>query len=155
MTDWALVFLGVIAIATLAMALIQVGVVVAAARVARQAQQAAARAQETLTTAQQAIVSVREEIRPLLARANGIAEEASKAATLATAQVYKVDRLVTDLTTRVDETSTLVQQAIITPAREGAAIMAAVKAMLAALRAGADWRRRSSRSEEEDPLFIG
>jgi uncharacterized protein YoxC len=154
-TDWALVFLGVIALATLLMAVIQVGVVVVAARVAKQAQQAVTKAQETLTTAQQAVVSVREEIRPLIARANGIAEEASKAASLATAQVHKVDRLVTDLTTRLDETSTLVQQAIITPAREGVAIMAAVKAVLAALRAGADWRRRGSRSEEEDPLFIG
>ena len=155
MTDWGLVFLGVIALATLVMAMIQVGVIVAAARIARQAQQAMAKAQETLTTAQQAVTSVREEIRPLISSASAIAEEASTAATLATAQVHKVDRLVTDLTLRIDETSTLVQQAIITPAREGLAIIAAVKAMLGALRAGGDWRRRSSRSEEEDPLFIG
>ncbi len=47
------------------------------------------------------------------------------------------------------------QQAFVTPAREGLAIMAAIKATLGALRAGADWRRRTSRSEEEDPLFIG
>jgi chromosome segregation ATPase len=154
-TDWGLVFLGVIALATLVMALIQVGVIVAAARIANQAQKAVAKAQETLATAQQTISSVREEIRPLISSANAIAEEASRAATLATAQVHKVDRLVTDLTSRVDETSALVQQAIITPAREGLAIVAAVKATLGALRAGADWRRRTSRSEEEDPLFIG
>lgn len=155
MTDWGLVFLGIIALATLVMALIQVGVIVVTARLAKQAQQAVARAQEALTTAQQTISSVREEIRPLIATATAIGEEASRAATLATAQVQKVDRLVTDLTTRVDETSTLVQQAIITPAREGLAIVAALKATLGALRAGADWRRRTSRSEEEDPLFIG
>ena len=46
------------------------------------------------------------------------------------------------------------QQAIITPAREGMAIVAAIKAALGALRAGAT-RRRTSRPEEEDPLFIG
>jgi len=154
-TDWNIVFLGVIALATLVMATIQVGVIVAVARIARQTQQAMAKAQDTLTTAQQAITSVREEIRPLISSASAIAEEASTAATLATAQVHKVDRLVTDLTSRIDETSTLVQQAIITPAREGLAIIAAVKATLGALRAGADWRRRTSRSEEEDPLFIG
>jgi len=34
-------------------------------------------------------------------------------------------------------------------------IIAAVRATLGALRTGADWRRRTSRSEEEDPLFIG
>jgi hypothetical protein len=154
-TDWNIVFLGVIALATLVMATIQVGVIVAVARIARQTQQAMAKAQDTLTTAQQAITSVREEIRPLISSASAIAEEASTAATLATAQVHKVDRLVTDLTSRIDETSTLVQQAIITPAREGLAIIAAVRATLGALRAGADWRRRTSRSEEEDPLFIG
>jgi NAD-specific glutamate dehydrogenase len=154
-TDWNIVFLGVIALATLVMATIQVGVIVAVARIARQTQQAMAKAQETLTTAQQAITSVREEIRPLISSASAIAEEASRAATLATAQVHKVDRLVTDLTSRIDETSTLVQHAIITPAREGLAIIAAVRATLGALRAGVDWRRRTSRSEEEDPLFIG
>jgi chromosome segregation ATPase len=154
-TDWGLVFLGVIALATLVMALIQVSVMVTASRIAKQAQEAVAKAQETLTTAQQTISSVREEIRPLISSATAIAEEASRAATLATAQVHKVDRLVTDLTSRVDETSALVQQAIITPAREGLAIVAAVKATLGALRAGADWRRRNSRSEEEDPLVIG
>ncbi len=122
MTDWGLVFLGVIALATLVMALIQVAVFVVTARLAKQAQQAVSKAQETLTTAQQTMTSVREEIRPLIASANGIAEEASRAATLATAQVHKVDRLVSDLTARVDETSALVQQAIITPVNSATAV---------------------------------
>jgi hypothetical protein len=59
------------------------------------------------------------------------------------------------LSKRVDETSTVVQKAIVTPAREGLAIVAALKAALLTIRGGADWRRRTSRSEEEDPLFIG
>ena len=155
MTDWNLVFLGVIAAATLIMALIQVGMIVVAAGAAKKAQQAVEKAQAALATAQQTITSVRDDIRQLIAKANAIADEASKTAALATAQAQKVDRLVTDLAVRIDETSTLVQQAIVTPAREGMAIIAAVKATLGALRAGADWRRRASRSEEEDPLFIG
>jgi uncharacterized protein YoxC len=153
--DWPQVFLGVIAGATLLMALIQVGVIIVAARVAKQAQQAVARAQETLASAQKTVSSVHEEIRPLIAKASTIADEAAKTATLATAQIQKIDRLVSDLSTRVDETAAIVQQAIVAPAREGLAIMAAVKAGLLALRAGTDWRRRASRSEEEDPLFIG
>ena len=156
MTDWQSVFLGVIAAATLVMALIQVGIIIVAARVARQAQQAVAKAQDALAAAQQAISSVREDVRPLVAKATHIAEEASRTATLATAQAEKVDRMVTDLARRVDETSAIVQEAIIIPAREGIAIMAAVRATLGALREGADWRRRrASRAEEEDPLFIG
>ena len=155
MTDWNLVFLGVIAAATLIMALIQIGMIIVAAGVAKKAQAAVAGAQEALARAQQTITSVREDIRPLITKANAIADEASKTAALASAQAQKVDRMVTDLAARVDETSSLVQQAIVTPAREGIAILAAVRATLGALRAGADWRRRTSRSEEEDPLFIG
>ena len=155
MNDWGNVFLGVIAAATLIMALIQVGAIVAALKVARQAQEAVGKAQTTLITAQQAITSVREEIRPLIARATAIADEASKSAALATAQAQKIDRLVTDLSRRVEDTSAVVQQAIVTPAREGLAILAALRAGLATLRGASDWRRRTSRSEEEDPLFIG
>lgn len=148
-------FLGVIAAATLVMALIQVGAIVVALKLAKQAQEAVAKAQTTLASAQQTMASVREEIRPLIARATTIADEASQSAALATAQARKIDLLVTDLAKRVDETSAVVQQAIVTPAREGLAIVAALRAGLAALRAPTDWRRRPSRSEEEDPLFIG
>ena len=155
MTDWNQLFLGAIAVATLLMAIIQVGVIVVAAKVGRQAQEAVARAQQTMATAQQAIVSIREEIQPLIAKAHTIADEAAKSAAVASAQVVKIDRLVTDLTRRVEDTSSVVQEAIVTPAREGLALVAGLKAALAALRAGGDPRRRASRSEEEDPLFIG
>jgi hypothetical protein len=154
-SPWGDVFLGIIAGATLVMALIQVGAIVVAARVARQAQEAVGTAQATMATAQQAITSVREEIRPLLAKATAIAEDASRTATLASAQAQKIDRLITDLSKRVDDTSVVVQNAIVTPAREGMAIVAGLRAGLLALRRRGDWTRRTSRAEEEDPLFIG
>lgn len=141
MTDWSAVFLGIIAVATLVMALIQVGAIVFAARLAAQLQQLAS--------------TVQQDIQPLIARANAIAEEASRTATMATAQAQKIDRLVTDLTRRVDETSLVIQEAIITPAREGLAIVAAVKAGLTALRGFRDLRGRPGRVEDEDALFIG
>jgi hypothetical protein len=140
-SDWNEIFLGVIALATLIMALIQVGAIVFAARLGRQVQQ-------LMTTVQQ-------DVRPLIARANAIAEEASKTATLATAQAQKIDRLVTDLSRRVDDTSTIVQQAIIGPAREGLALVAALKAGFAALRSMRDARSRAGGVEDEDALFIG
>ncbi len=140
--SWSETFLAVIAAATLIMALIQVGAIVAAARIARQAQQ-------TLTTVQQ-------EIRPLIAKVTVVADEASRTAALATAQAQKVDRLVTELSQRVEYTSGVVQQAIIAPAREGLAVMAALKATLGALRGSREARPRHGRhAEEEDPLFIG
>lgn len=139
--NWPLIFLGVIAAATLVMALIQVGAIVAVLRVAKQAQ----------TT----LSMVQRDVQPLLAKANELAGEASKTMTLATAQAEKVDRLVTDLTHRIDETSAVVQHAIVTPAREGIAIVSGIKAALGALRRP-DFRGRPGRhADEEDPLFIG
>ena len=141
MNDWSQAFLGIIAAATALMAVMQIGALVVLARVALQVR-------DLMATVQQ-------DVRPLIARASAIAEEASKTATLATAQAQKIDRLVTDLTRRVDETSAVVQQAIITPAREGMAIVAAVKAGLGALRGFRDLRGRQPRVEDEDALFIG
>jgi len=140
--DWSGLFLAIIAIATLVMAVIQVGAIVAALRLAKQAQDV--------------ITSVQRDVKPLIARANDIAQEASRTVTLATAQAQKDDKLVTDLTRRVDETSALVQQAIVTPAREGMAIVAAMKAALGVFRGLGDFRGRPGRpGEEDDALFIG
>jgi hypothetical protein len=140
--NWSETFLAVIAGSTLIMALVQVGVIVVVGRLARQVQQV--------------VVSLQQDVKPLIARANVLADEASRAVALATAQTQKVDRLVTDLSRRVDETAAIVQQAIITPAREGLAIFAAVRAGLGALRGLRDLGHRQGRqSEEEDPLFIG
>ena len=141
MTESSQVFLAIIAAATALMAIVQIGAIVVLARVAVQVR-------DTVTTIQQ-------DIRPLIARASALAEEASKTATLATAQAQKIDRLVTDLARRVDETSVIIQQAIVAPAREGIAIVAALKAGFGALRGLRDPRGRAAGVEEEDALFIG
>lgn len=142
MNDWSGLFLAIIAVATLLMALIQVGAVITILRLAKQGQEA--------------VASLQRDIRPLLAKANEMAEEASRTVSLATVQAQKVDKLVTDLTRRVDETSALVQQAIVTPAREGMAVVAAVKAALGVFRGIGDFRGRAGRPvDEDDPLFIG
>jgi hypothetical protein len=134
-------FLGVIAAATLLMAFIQVGAVVAILRVAKQAQQT--------------IAEVHRDVRPLLEKVTAVADEASRTATIATVQAQKIDRLLTDLAVRVDQTAGVVQQAIITPAREGLAIVAALKAGLGALRGFRERPRHGRGGDEEDPLFIG
>jgi hypothetical protein len=140
--SWSEAFLAVIAVATLVMALIQVGAIVVAIRLGQQARQA--------------LEAVQQEIRPLAARVSAIADEASRTAALATAQAQKVDRLVTDLSRRVEETAAVVQEAIVAPAREGLALVAAVKAGLGALRGLRDRQPRHGRTaDEEDPLFIG
>ena len=141
MTDWSQAFLGVIAVATAVMAIMQIGTVVVLARVAAQVRDV--------------VSTVNQDIRPLIARASAVAEEAQKTATLATAQAQKIDRLVTDLARRVDDTSIVIQQAIIKPAREGMAIVAALKAGLGALKGMREMRARHGGVEDEDALFIG
>lgn len=141
MNDWPVVFLGIIAVSTLIMALIQVGAIIATLTLARQAQKA--------------LASVTQDVRPLIAKATALADDASRTLALATAQVQKVDRLVTDLAKRVDDTSSVVQHAIVTPVREGAAIVAAIKAALGVLRGLGDSGRPGRHAEDEDPLFIG
>jgi len=135
------VSLGVIAAATAIMALVQIGAIIVLARVAMQVRDVTS--------------SIQQDLKPLIARANAIADEAQKTATLATAQAHKIDRLVTDLTRRVDETSLVIQDAILTPAREGMAIVAGLKAAIGALRGLRDLRGRPGRVEDEDALFIG
>jgi hypothetical protein len=141
--DWSQVFLGVIAGATGLMAIVQIGAIVALARLA--------------TQVKEILATIQTDVRPLLARANAIAEEASKTATLATAQARKVDTLVTDLSRRVDETSAVIQQAIIAPAREGIAMVAALKAAFGVLKGMGfkDARGRQGGVDDEDALFIG
>jgi hypothetical protein len=136
------VFLGIIALATLAMAVLQIGAAVAVGRLARDAQ-------KTFT-------SVQDDVKPLIAKVSALAEEANHTVGIAKVQAEKIDLLVTTLTRRIDETSVVVQQAVMTPAREGLAILAAVKAGLGALRGFRDMHAGQSRhAEEEDPLFIG
>ena len=139
--NWPLVFLGTIAFATLLMALIQIGVIIALLRVTKQAQQA--------------MSDLQRDVKPLLSKATEVAHEASRTATLATVQAEKIDRLVTDLTQRIDYTAGVVQQAIITPAREGLAIVAALKAGLTALQGIRERPRHPRTADDEDPLFIG
>ena len=68
----------------------------------------------------------------------------------------RIDRLVTDLTVRIEETASSVNDAILRPLRDGAAIMSGVKAAVDVLREimpGSAPKR--TRAEDEDALFIG
>jgi hypothetical protein len=141
-SDWGTVFLGIIAVATLLMAVLQVGAVIAAVRLARRVERLAD--------------ELHGEVKPLIARAGAIAEDAQRAASLAASQVERVDAVMSDLSRRVDETAGVLQQALIRPAREGLAIVAGLRAgfeMLRGRRGGTP--SGSGRFDEEDALFIG
>jgi hypothetical protein len=141
-TFWAEFFLGVIALATLATSAVQVAAIVYGWRLAR-------RLNRLLSLVEQ-------EMKPLSQSLNAIARDGSRISSLAVGQVERADRLITDLTTRLEETATTVQHALLRPLREGAAMVAAIKAVIDVVR---DLPRRSNvsrtHSEEEETLFIG
>lgn len=141
MSGWGTIFLGIIALATVLMAVLQVGAVLAAMRVARRVERLAD--------------EVHGEVKPLIARAHAIAEDAERAASLAAAQVERVDAVMADLSRRVDETATVLQDALIRPAREGLAIIAGLKAGFEILRGARGATAPTGRLDEEDALFIG
>jgi hypothetical protein len=139
---WAEAFLGVIALATFTMAAIQVGVIVYGWSVARRVNRL--------------LIQVEQEMKPLAESVSTIARDAARISSLAAGQVERVDRLVTDITARIEQTATTVQDAILKPLRDGAAIMSGVKAAIEVVRelTGRPGSSRS-RAEDEDALFIG
>ncbi len=141
MSGWSEVFLGVIAVATLATALVQIGVLIAAGLLAKRLSR--------LTD------QVERELGPLMASVNAIGKDAARAASLATAQVERVDQLFGDAAHRLDHTLVAIQTAVSAPARETAALMTGLRAALHSLRSGVAARPpRQRSSEDDDALFI-
>ena len=141
MTAWSDVFLGVIAVATLAMAVAQVAVIVVAGRAARRVAEVAEQFQR--------------DVKPLFGHLNAIGHDAARAAALAAVQVERVDQLFTDVVQRFEQTVSTVQATVIGPVREGRALISAFKAAMQAVRElRRNGRPRQGRAEEEDALFI-
>lgn len=135
-------FLGVIAAATLVMALIQVSVIIYGWMLARKMARI--------------VTDIERDMTSIMQNLNAMARDAARATALAAVQVDRVDKLFSDLSLRVEQTAATVQKTIIAPLRQGAAVVAGVKAAVAVLR---HLSKRSgssgARTEEEDALFIG
>ena len=135
------IFLGLIAAATVVMAIVQVSVIIAAGLLARRVNRL--------------VAYIEHELKPLFAHLNTIGRDGSRAASLAVAQVERADRLVGDLAQKIEQMLTTVQAALLTPAREGFAVLSALRAVMSALR---DLRShpgaRPRRGDDEDALFI-
>ncbi len=139
MSTWGEVFLGVIAFATLATAIVQIGVLIAAAKLAKRL--------DALTN------SVEEQLKPLFGHLDTIGREASRATSIAGAQMERVDSLFGDSIQRLEQTMDTLQQAVSIPAREGAALLAGFRAVVGSFRDARRGRART-KSEDEDALFI-
>jgi len=136
-------FLGLIALATVVMAIIQVALVVVAIRLAKRV--------DALST------EFHREIRPIIDRLTSVADKLHHASGLAATQVERLDRLFAGASKRADDTMSLVHGAVVGPIREGLAFVAAVRGVVGAIRSlrGARSSRAAAKFDDEDPLFIG
>ena len=139
MNTWSVVFLGVIAVATLATAIVQIWLLVAAGRLARQVGRF--------------VDEIEREVKPIIGHLNSVSRDASRAAAIAVSQVERVDALVSDAAAKIDQTITTIHSAIVTPAREGRAWILGFQAVMAAIREFRNPPRGRTR-DEEDGLFI-
>jgi hypothetical protein len=135
------VWLGIIAVAVLVMAVIQVAAIVFAMSAARRIGQVADRLEQNLN--------------PVVSNLQTITAEAARMTTLAAAQVERADRMFADLTRRAEQMMAAVPT-LLGPAGKGLAFLNGIKAALAAIH---ELRRSSRRGaahpDEEDALFIG
>jgi hypothetical protein len=139
------IWLGVIAVSIALMAMIQIGLIVVSLRVARQLSAAAD--------------DIRKEIKPLVEKVHRIADDATRATSLASIQIERIDQILSNTTARVDEGLSILRNAVGGPLRQGYAVALAVRAAVSAFsrRSNRDTRRPSSAAtrEEEDALFVG
>lgn len=139
MTDSAVVWLAVIAISVAVMALIQIVVLIAIARLALQAVRG--------------VRELRSELRPLVEKINQIADDARSVSARAVAQSQRLEALLASLASRVDDTVSAIHGVVNGPIRQGSAIVAAIRAMMASFGRRRD-RQHPSR-DDEDALFVG
>ena len=142
MSDWPTLFLAAIAAATGVMALIQIGVVIYGARLARRVNRLADR--------------VEREIDPFLGKVQEMSNDATRATKLAVAQVERADQLMAHLARRAEATFDVAQQVLVAPARRGLALIEGLRAMFSSMGKQAEPRSDGAESTgEDDALFIG
>ena len=146
MTDWAVVFLGVMAVALVVMAAIQIGLIIVAVRVAKQ-----------MSVADRRICAARS--GPLSEKIHRIADDAARATSLAALQVERIDQMVSSTASRVDEHARQVLQGLMGgPVRQGATAIAVFRAAFAMFR---EWQGRKPAAvlvadrDDDDALFVG
>lgn len=140
MTPLSETFLGLIALAVIVIAGGQIVVVMMALKATRGLT-------ETLNR-------IEREMRPIVSNVQTMSADAQRAVALATTQVERADRLLTDAARRVEDTMNVVQQSILAPARDGLAIFQGVKAAFMALREFRSRPRRSSPNIGQVPRAV-
>lgn len=143
MSEWSVVFLGVMAVSLAIMAAVQIGVIIIGIRAAKQ-----------MSVAMDAL---RREIKPLSDKVHRIADEVERTASLAALQVERVDQMMATTASRLDSTLGILQGFAGGPVKQGTAAVAAFRAAWSVF---SDWKNRDRRRsrhtrEDDDALFVG
>jgi hypothetical protein len=138
-TDWQVTFLGIMAVALAVMATMQIVTALALLRATREISGA--------------VREIQRDVRPLIDKATRMTDDAARVTALALVQVERVDQLVSSLAARIEETVGIVQGAVVQPMKQGATVVAAFRAVLAAVR---EWQgRQAAVRDDEETLFVG
>jgi len=114
------IYLAVIAAATLIMAIVQIGVIVVVVMLAKRVNAAVERIEGAAA--------------PIAARLDEVATEALSSMAAARSQMDRLESMTVDVVNRVDQTVQRVQSYVLTPARQGMALMAGARAALQVFR---------------------
>jgi hypothetical protein len=114
------VFLGVIAVSTLVIALVQVGVLIAGALAVKRMNEVIARVEDSA--------------RPMLTHVDDLVVDATESLAAVRAQLDRVESQAMHVLHRTDQAVNRVQNYLVAPAREGLALAAGAKALFGAFR---------------------
>ena len=103
MNTWATVFLGIIALATLVTAVLQIVLLVAAASLVKRVSRF--------------VDFIESETKPILESIDAVARDASRVASLAVAQVERADQLLSNSIARIEQTLGTVQTLVVVSLR--------------------------------------
>ena len=112
--------LSVIATATVIMAVVQIGVVVFAARLAKRVSR---------------LVDVIEhEIKPTLARVDAVSSDVARVTSLASNQAERLDQITSQLIEKIDDILTVADRSVFAPLKQGAGFLFGLRAALSVFR---------------------
>ena len=114
------VLLSVIAVATAIMAVVQIGVVLFAVRLAKRVGR---------------LVDVIEhEMKPTLARVDAVSSDVARVTSLASNQVERLDQIASHLIEKIDEIVTVADRSVFAPLKQGAGFLFGLREALLAFR---------------------
>jgi hypothetical protein len=140
-SDWPTLFLAVIAAATGVMAVIQIGVTIYGARLARRVNRLADR--------------VERDIEPFLGKVEEMTSDATRATKLAVAQVERADQMMARLSRRAEETLDVAEQVLVAPARQALALIEGLRAVFSSAGERPKPGDDGESTEPDEALFIG